>query len=103
MGAFWPNRGSSGRIAAGLSGILVVAAAVVLLAGAASASSTPTITSDQADYAPGSTVTLTGAGWQPGEALHISVNDNVGSTWSYSTDVAADSSGSVTTQFQLPK
>src|SRR5215469_12350141 len=40
----------------------------------------PTISSDQADYSPGATVTLTGANWQSGEAVHIAVNDNVGQT-----------------------
>src|SRR5439155_27288754 len=53
----------------------------------------PSITSDQADYHPGATVTLTGAGWGPGEAVHIFVNDDVGQTWSYNADVTADSSG----------
>src|SRR5690349_13631225 len=65
-------------------------------------SGSPTITSDQADYQAGSTVTLTGAGWQPGENIHIFVNDSLGQTWSYNTDVAADAGGGFTNQFQLP-
>src|SRR5947209_7341169 len=73
-------------------------------AGAATdgAGAPPTITSDKADYAPGETVTLTGAGWQPGESVHIFVNDDAGQTWSHSADVTADSARNVTDQFQLP-
>src|SRR5205823_2466364 len=62
----------------------------------------PTITSDQADYFPGSTVTLTGANWGPGESVHLFVNDDIGQTWSYNTDVPADATGSFTNQFELP-
>jgi len=60
------------------------------------------IASDQADYAPGSTVTLTGTNWAAGEAVHLFVNDDVGQTWSYNADVTADSNGSFSNQFQLP-
>jgi Bacterial Ig-like domain len=63
----------------------------------------PAIWSDKADYMPGETVTLTGANWQPGETVHISVNDDVGSTWNRSTDVTADAAGYVTDTFQLPE
>jgi hypothetical protein len=62
----------------------------------------PTIASDQPDYAPGSTVILTGANWAAGEAVHLFVNDDVGQTWAYNADVTADASGSLTNQFQLP-
>ena len=62
----------------------------------------PAIISDQTDYAPGSTVTLTGTGWQPLEPVHIFVNDSIGQTWSYNVDVSADGSGNFTNQFQLP-
>src|SRR5438132_14110518 len=53
----------------------------------------PTIDSDQADYNPGDTVTLTGHNWAPAEPVHIFVNDDEGRTWSYNGDVAADLSG----------
>lgn len=65
-------------------------------------SSAPTIQSDQADYPPGATVTLTGSNWQPGESVHINVNDDVGQTWSRDVDVTADTSGAIQDQFQLP-
>src|SRR5215208_6299329 len=63
---------------------------------------TPAISSDQGDYPPGATVTLTGSNWQPGESVHINVNDEAGKTWSRDVDVTADESGNVTDQFQLP-
>ena len=63
---------------------------------------TPTISSDKADYAPGSTVTLTGSGFGAGESVHLFVNDTIGQTWQYNADVAADPSGAFTAAFQLP-
>src|SRR4026209_2773318 len=63
---------------------------------------TPTIASDQADYPPGATVTLTGAGWASGEAVHIVVNDTIGQTWQRSVNVTASSSGDFTDVFTLP-
>ena len=62
----------------------------------------PTIASDQGDYGPGSTVTLTGAYWQPGESIHVFVNDDAGKTWSHTADVTAAADGTITDQFQLP-
>src|SRR5918995_798830 len=62
----------------------------------------PTIQSDLPDYAPGDTVTLTGSNWQPGESVHINVNDDQTQTWSRDVDVTADASGNITDQFQLP-
>src|SRR5215211_5690191 len=66
------------------------------------ASSTPTIQSDKDDYAPGETVTLTGSNWQPGESVHINVNDDEGQTWSRNVDVTADASGNISDSFNLP-
>ncbi len=62
----------------------------------------PTIRSDQEDYAPGSMVTLTGAGWAASERVHIFVNDDVGQTWQYNGDVTTNLDGGFTAQFQLP-
>jgi PKD repeat protein len=62
----------------------------------------PTISSDKPDYAPGELVTLTGANWQPGETVHIYVNDDWGSTWSRNVDVLADAAGEISDQFNLP-
>jgi hypothetical protein len=68
----------------------------------AMADGTPTITSDNFNYAAGETVNLFGVGWQAGEAVHIFVNDNDGQTWSYSADVVAANDGTFTNTFQLP-
>jgi hypothetical protein len=62
----------------------------------------PTIQSDKADYAPGELVTLTGSNWQPGESVHINVNDDQGQTWSRNVDVTADASGNISDSFNLP-
>src|SRR5712691_7381643 len=62
----------------------------------------PTIESDQPDYEPGATVTLTGHGWAPEEVVHVFVNDNKNQTWSYSDDVTADLSGDFTLHVVLP-
>ena len=62
----------------------------------------PTIASDLDDYPPGGLVTLTGTGWQPGESVHIYVNDDWGSTWSRHVDVIADADGHIHDQFTLP-
>ena len=89
---------------------VLVAGLTVAFASSASASllpdgsdaSTPTIWSGQADYDAGATVTLWGAGWQPGEAVHVHVNDDQGQTWSYDADVTADENGDLTASFTLP-
>jgi VCBS repeat-containing protein len=64
--------------------------------------SLPTIQSDLADYPPGGAVTLTGSNWQPGESVHINVNDTYGASWSRNVDVTADSSGQIADSFNLP-
>src|SRR5215211_4102648 len=88
--------------------LFIVCAALLAVGGTAMAlttdtsgttSSSPTIQSDKADYAPGELVTLTGGGWQPGESVHINVNDTYGATWSRNVDVAADSNGNITNSF----
>ena len=71
--------------------------------GAMAATGTPTIQSDQTDYAPGATVTVTGTNWDPaGDSVHIFVNDSVGSTWSYSADVPPAADGTIIKSFTLP-
>ena len=66
------------------------------------AAAAPTIASDQADYAPGSTVTLAGSGWQAGELVRVTVNDDLGQSWARSVDVTADAEGRIADTFTLP-
>jgi hypothetical protein len=61
----------------------------------------PQVWSDKADYAPGETVTLSGASWAAGESVHIRVNDDAGQTWSRDVDVTASADGTFTDQFNL--
>ena len=61
----------------------VVGPAVI---GAEAASAAPSVTgatiaTDQPDYAPGATVTLTGTGWAAGEVVHITVDDSSSQSW----------------------
>lgn len=67
----------------------------------------PWIASDLADYPPGALVTLTGAGWVPGQTVEIFVDDDGvadewAGSWSHSTTVPADANGDVFYQFNLP-
>jgi hypothetical protein len=67
-------------------------------------SAPPTISSDKVDYAPGETVTLTGAGWQPAEAVHVFVigADPNDQNWTYEADPVASEAGDFAVQLQLP-
>src|SRR3954452_12654528 len=91
--------------------MVLIAAAALFVGGSTSAyamgtdggsTTNPWIQSDQADYAPGSTVTLTGDNWQPGESVHIFVDDTNGHTWNHSADVTADDMGLMQDVFRLP-
>ncbi|MBI3243957.1 MAG: Ig-like domain repeat protein, partial [Chloroflexi bacterium] len=62
----------------------------------------PFIQSDKDDYFAGETVILTSGNWQPGESVHLIVNDVLGDSWRLSVDVLADDNGGFTYQFQLP-
>jgi len=62
------SRGIYFRRSAALAAALLLA---LTLAGTAAAQSA-TVMTDQADYAPGTIVTITGSGWQPGETVTLS-------------------------------
>ncbi len=69
-----------------------------------SPTSSATIATDLADYNPGQTVTLTGVGWTPGEAVHITaVEDNALVAWTHNSDPdpVADSTGTFTYRFAI--
>ncbi|MCW2767412.1 MAG: hypothetical protein JWO11_3371, partial [Nocardioides sp.] len=98
-------RGRGRRRLLGLVTVLAVVASGFALTAApvsAAAVPAPSIQSDQADYPPGALVRLTGANWQPGEPVHIYVNDDEGRTWDHNADVVADDVGAVTDSFNLP-
>jgi uncharacterized protein YjbI with pentapeptide repeats len=63
-----------------------------------------TITSDKADYPPGSSVYLTGAGWAAGENVRIVVNDDglQDQPWQRDVTVTADEQGNISDRFDLP-
>ena len=95
-------RGPSRLVALPLTVALMALPALPLAASPAAAATTPTITTDQADYPPGATVTLAGQGWQPGEAVALSANDSAGQVWAWSDSVTADPTGAITDSFVLP-
>src|SRR5262245_14372195 len=64
---------------------------------------TPTLTSDKPEYRAGDPVTLTGAGFKPGETVHVHVReDNPTVTWSWNDDPIADENGGFVVTFNLP-
>src|SRR5215216_167587 len=83
-------------LASGLSSFVRVSAAPLVEDGL------PTITSDQADYPPGATVTLTGANWQGDTDVRIVVNDDVGQTWNRDVVVPVAEDGTIVDSFSLP-
>ena len=80
-------------------GSFTVAAAVA--AGVVSGADQPSLTSNQTEYAPGATVSLSGAGWQAGERVHIAVDDDSDDAWSHEAEVTAAADGSVSDEFEL--
>src|SRR5512132_4319201 len=88
----------------GLKGIaaLAVVALVVGMAGAAFA----TVSTDQADYSPGSTVKISGASdsdhiYAPGESVHVAVSGPNGYTSECDGTAATDGTGAWSCQVTL--
>lgn len=81
---------------------------VTLLTTLKAFSQTATITTDQADYPPGSTVIITGEGWFPGETVRLQVphflglGDNTRPVHQPFTTVA-DSNGIVQSSWYIPE
>jgi hypothetical protein len=80
----------------------------LVLAAKANAQQTPTITTDQADYPPGSTVYITGSGFAPNDSvtlqvIHKDVNgDNDTSAAHQPWVVQADENGNVSSTWTVP-
>jgi Kelch motif len=55
----------------------------------------PTVKTDQADYAPGSIVTITGAGWKPGETVTLSFVESPLDDTHPSLTAIADANGNI--------
>jgi hypothetical protein len=84
-------RFTRGNSPLGLLSLLLLCLAWQLPAGAA------TLTTDQADYQPGQTITFTGTGWQPGEAVAIDVYETSVDPlfWEGGVSATADASGNI--------
>src|SRR5437867_2963885 len=73
-----------------------------------SAASAATVTTDQADYPPGSTVYITGSGFAAGETVQCQVltltqpNDDLTSPAHQPWDVIADDAGNFSTTWDVP-
>ncbi|MBI2764688.1 MAG: hypothetical protein HYX53_02115, partial [Chloroflexi bacterium] len=66
------------------------------------ASAQPTISSDQADYPPGSHVYLSGMNWAANETVNIVIDDDAGDSWINTGTVSASDTGTVAYDFYLP-
>jgi hypothetical protein len=64
---------------------------------------TPTITTDQTDYSPGSVVTISGSGWPAGDTISVFTDDSDNHSWSQTDQLTADASGDFTDQVTLPQ
>src|SRR6266540_1266504 len=79
--------------------------ALFLMLASASFVQAQTLTSDQADYAPGTTATLTGSGFQPGETVVVQVlhydGTSDGGAEHQPWEVTADENGNFTTTWHV--
>src|SRR5256886_11507129 len=85
-----------------LVALFAFAGSAAAMTGSGGTGTDPWIASDLPDYPPGATVTLLGGSWQPGESIHINVNDEAGQTWMRNSDLTADVNGDITDTFTLP-
>ncbi len=71
----------AGRGTAALLSLALVVPTLLLASPASAATAAPWVTSDKPDYAPGSAVVLSGGDWQPGERVHVNVDEDQTKTW----------------------
>ena len=85
----------AGGIAAGL-----LAHDLALVAGGGSTSGEfygyATVKTDNDDYWPGETVTITGSGWQPGETVTMIITEDADTHYDFTYSAVADASGAIT-------
>ena len=62
----------------------------------------PTIKTDQSDYAPGTTVAITGSGWQPGETVSIYLHEMPAVDATPVLNVVADQNGQISNRTFAP-
>jgi hypothetical protein len=89
---------------------LIVASATLLLAATPATALGASIASDKAEYTSGEEVTLTGAGWVPGEEVHLEVKQTSGiqeepgaEPFKLETSAVANSTGAVEAKFKAPE
>ena len=91
-----------------LRSLLVTLFAITLTSANVFSQTTATITTDQPDYAPGSTAYITGTGWQPGETVTLQVlhdptgGDDLTDPSHLPWTVVADVSGNVNSSWVVP-
>ncbi|HMH55573.1 MAG TPA: hypothetical protein VK535_04870, partial [Gemmatimonadales bacterium] len=79
----YTNMASYGLVASGggssndATGGRTTRVVLVTMAGEASAPSTAVVTTDKEDYQPGDTISVTGAGWEPGETVSLLFHEDV--------------------------
>jgi len=98
-----PRAGSVGG-PLGRKGLLMVAGGVNSSGALATAETVtfPTLATDQADYAPGTNVLVTGGGWQPGETVNLVFHETNGPDADVTYQAAADSSGNISNNQFVP-
>ena len=96
----WLRRKS---IVFGLLVLSILCAAFIGGAGRGGAASAPSIAPDQASYAPGDTVALSGDGWVAGETVHVTVDDASGDAWIHVVDLTAAARGTIADSLSLPR
>src|SRR6266446_10399371 len=70
------NDDSSERGQSRLSKAVLGVASAALLAAFTAQAHAATVTTDQPDYHPGQTVTITGSGWEPGETVDMVLRED---------------------------
>ena len=82
---------------------IVVTPVIAAQADTTAAAGVPTITSNQADYPPGSTVVLSGWNWLPNDVVVVNVDDDQGTSWQKDVGVRTTAMGDLSYTFTLPK